>query len=182
MSPTLFDPESYLNPCSWSSCKYSLFLFGFSTLLNTLALLNVKETTWNCRIRIYFDRRRPDCFMKAYIGFYKKSCHCRVDMVVRRRKVMAMKGRLYVCFSAGNWYYYKVVTIAKKFTWSWACYNICLSADNFKNPTLPGWARPTSSPGLFPQKMGGAPPNFWGESPGDEVGARHGWAILVFRL
>ena len=26
---------------------------------------------------------------------------------------------------------------------------------------------PTSSPGLFPQKM--APPIFWGKSPGDEV-------------
>ena len=89
--------------------------------------------------------------MKAYIGFYKKSCHCRVDMVVRRRKVMAMKGRLYVCFRASNWYYYKVVTIAKKFTWSWACYKIRLLTDNFKNPTQPGWAR-------------------------------HGWAILVFRL
>ena len=71
----------------------------------------------------------------------KKSCHCRVDMVVRMRKVMAMKGRLYECFSAGNWYCYKVVTIAKKFTWSWACHKIRLSADNFKKPTQPGWAQ-----------------------------------------
>ena len=35
---------------------------------------------------------------------------------------------------------------------------------------------PTSSPGLFPQKLGGAPPIFWGKSPGDEVGRAHpGW-------
>ena len=72
---------------------------------------------------------------------WKRSCHCRGDMVVRMRKVMAMKGRLYVCFSAGNWYCYKVVTIAKKFTWSWACYKIRLPADNFKKPTQPRWAR-----------------------------------------
>ena len=103
-------------------------------------------------------------------------------MVVRMRKVMAMKRSLHVCFSAGNWYCYKVATIAKKFTWSWDCYKIRLSADNFKTPTQPRWARSTSSPGLFPQKMGGAPPNFWGKSPGDEVEARHGCAILVFRL
>ena len=67
------------------------------------------------------------------------------------RKVMAMQWRLYVFFSAGNWYSYKVVTFAKKFTWSWACHKIRLSADNFKKPTQPGWAR-------------------------------HGCAILVFRL
>ena len=39
---------------------------------------------------------------------------------------------------------------------------------------------PTSFPGLFPQKMGGAaPPIFWGKSPGDEVGV---FLYLVARL
>ena len=99
----------------------------------------------------------------------KKSCHCRVDMVVRMRKVMAMKRSLYVCFSAGNWYCYKVVTIAKKFTWSCTCYKVRLSVDNFKKPTQPGWARPTSSPGLFPQKMGGPHPIF------EEKPSGRGW-------
>ena len=147
----------------------------------------MKETTWNCRIKIIlriFDTLWPSQarLLHESVGFYKKSCHCKGDMVVRMRKVMAMKRSLHVCFSAGNWYCYKVAAIAKKFTWSWDCYKIRLSADNFKTPTQPRWARPTSSPGLFPQKMGGAPPNFWGKSPGDDVGARHGCAILVFGL
>ena len=39
------------------------------------------------------------------------------------------------------------------------------------------WAS-TSSPGLFPQKLGGAPPIFWGKSPGDEVD----WACSKFKF
>lgn len=96
-------------------------------------------------------------------------------MVVLMRKVMEMQRSLYVCFSAANWYFYKVVTIANKFTWSWACYKIRLSADNFKKPTQTRWVETCDgetscdpsqrNPVLIAVK--------W---------QRHGRAILVFRL
>ena len=38
---------------------------------------------------------------------------------------------------------------------------------------------PTSFPGLFPLKLGGAPPNFNGKSPGNEVGVTGKLAIKI---
>ena len=57
-----------------------------------------------------------------------------------------------------------------------------LLADWFGLLKLTYWDHPTSSPGLFPKKMGGAPPIFLGESPGDEVGDKQPlmvWCDLI---